>query len=58
MNEPVIPKAPDGVYPRCVYCRGEIYLLAVIAYSAGEVPCAAVNGCGRYLPPDYVTEDD
>lgn len=51
--KPVLGPSHDGIYPRCVYCRGENYALAVLAYSAGEHPCAAVNGCGRYLPAAY-----
>jgi hypothetical protein len=53
------PEAPqmrpswDGIYPRCVWCRGENYGLAVLAYSRGEQPAAAVGGCGRYLPDGY-----
>lgn len=43
----------DRIYPRCVWCDGENYVLAVLAYSAGEHPCAAVPGCGRYLPAEY-----
>lgn len=50
---PVRGKAWDYIYPRCVWCNGENYALAVLAYSAGEIPCAAVNGCGRFLPEDY-----
>jgi hypothetical protein len=50
---PQMGKAWDYIYPRCVWCRGENYALAVLAYSRGETPCAAVNGCGRYLPEDY-----
>lgn len=44
----------DGVYPRCVWCNGENYALAVRAYSHAETPCAAVHGCGRFLPEEYV----
>jgi hypothetical protein len=43
----------DGIYPRCVYCGGENYAVAVLAYSNGEIPCASVNDCGRYLPDSY-----
>lgn len=50
---PAIGPAPDGIYPRCVYCRGENYALAVLDYSRGRAPCAAVRGCGRYLPGSY-----
>jgi hypothetical protein len=52
---PILPKSRDGVYPRCVYCCGEIYAPAVPAYSVGEIACAAVRGCGWKLPPSYVT---
>lgn len=52
-DEPVIPPAHDGIYPRCVWCRGENYMPAVLAYSRREIPCSAVGGCGRYLPGDY-----
>lgn len=51
-NLKVLP-SKDGIYPRCVYCWGENYALAVLAYSNGEIPCASVNGCGRYLPESY-----
>jgi len=56
LTEPVLPTASDGIYPRCVWCRGENYALAVIAYSAGEIACAAVRSCGRKLPEDYIVE--
>jgi hypothetical protein len=55
---PQMGRSRDYIYPRCVWCRGENYALAVIAYSAGEIPCAAVDGCGRYLPEDYRRPDD
>ncbi len=51
---PVLPVARDGIYPRCVHCRGENYVLAVLAYSRREIPCAAVGGCGLLLPESYV----
>jgi hypothetical protein len=51
---PKRPSSPEGIYPRCVWCDGENYMLAVVAYSAGEIPCAAADGCGRYLPEEYV----
>jgi hypothetical protein len=54
MTEPMKPVAKDGIYPRCVWCNGEIYGPAVIDYSKGKIPCAAVNGCGEYLPKDYI----
>lgn len=50
---PLMGISCDRIYPRCVWCRGENYALAVLAYSAGEIPCAAAGGCGRYLPDDY-----
>ena len=28
--------------------------MAVVAYSRGEHPCAAVNGCGRMLPESHI----
>lgn len=56
MRLPRMGKARDGIYPRCVYCCGENYAPLVIAYSAGEVCCAASSGCGRYIPEDYVVE--
>lgn len=56
MNElPQIGKSRDGVYPRCVWCRGENYAPAVLAYSAGEIPCAAASSCGQFLPNDYIS---
>lgn len=54
-KRPQMAPSHDGIYPRCVWCRGENYLPAVIAYSAGEIPCASTTNCGRYLPPDYIT---
>lgn len=52
---PILPKSRGGHYPRCVYCCGEIYAPAVLAYSLGEIACAAMGRCGRKLPPSYVT---
>jgi hypothetical protein len=52
-TEPIRGISRDRIYPRCVWCNGENYALAVIAYSRGETPCASVNCCGRYLPEDY-----
>lgn len=49
-----LPKSHDGIYPKCVYCNGENYALAVLAYSNREVPCASVRSCGRLLPESYV----
>lgn len=56
MNEtkPLLSDSTDGVYPRCVWCNGEIYGPAVIDYSLGKIPCAAVDGCGLYLPDGYI----
>lgn len=51
---PVRPKAADGMYPRCVWCNGEIYGPAVWDYSHGCVPCGSVSGCGKRVPPDYI----
>lgn len=50
---PVLPISRDRIYPRCVWCRGENYMMAVIAYSAGEIPCASTTNCGRFLPEEY-----
>lgn len=52
----LVKPSHDGIYPRCVWCRGENYALAVIAYSRGEIPCASTTNCGRYLPADYIKE--
>lgn len=52
--QPLVSPSRDGIYPRCVWCWGENYVLAVLAYSAGQVPCASVNSCGKYLPDDYI----
>lgn len=53
MPEPQMLISRDRIYPRCVWCRGENWAMAVLAYSRGETPCAAVGGCGRYLPEEY-----
>lgn len=53
MTEPVMPISHDRIYPRCVYCRGENWAMAVMAYSAGDIPCAAAGGCSQYLPIEY-----
>jgi len=50
---PQIPVNRDRIYPRCVWCFGEQYALAVLAYSRGDVPCAASPGCGRHVPEAY-----
>jgi hypothetical protein len=55
MGEPVLDPSKDGIYPRCVFCRGENYGPAVMAYSRREIPCVAVAGCGEYLPESYVS---
>lgn len=47
-------RSRDGIYPRCVWCDGENYIPAVIAYSRGEIPCASTTNCGRFLPDDYL----
>jgi hypothetical protein len=47
----------DGIYPRCVWCGGENYALAVLGYSNGEYPCASVNNCGKYVPESYRTNN-
>lgn len=52
---PTMPPNRDGIYPRCVWCRGENYALAVLAYSAGEHACAAYRSCGKHLPDSYIT---
>lgn len=54
---PVIGISRDRIYPRCVWCGGENYALAVLAYSAGAAPCAAVAACGRFLPMEYRAGD-
>lgn len=53
---PILGISYDRIYPYCVWCRGENYGPAVLTYSAGEIPCAAAVGCGRYLPEDYRRE--
>lgn len=53
MTEPILSISYDRIYPRCVWCRGEQYGPAVIAYSQGDIPCAAAGGCGRYVPIEY-----
>ena len=53
-TEPTRKPSEDGIYPRCVYCEGEIYGPIVYDYSLGKVPCGAVDGCGRMLPDSYV----
>lgn len=52
-DQPLIRISHDRIYPRCVWCRGENYMMAVLAYSAGDIPCAAAGGCGRFLPVEY-----
>lgn len=54
MSRPVREPESDGIYPRCVWCNGENYAPAVIAYSRGETPCASVRNCGKYLPQNYI----
>lgn len=55
MTEPLIGKSHDGIYPRCVWCRGENWALAVIQYSLGTIPCAAARSCGKFLPTRLIT---
>jgi hypothetical protein len=55
VSEPLIGMSHDGIYPRCVWCRGENWALAVISYSRGEIPCASTTNCGRFLPTSYIT---
>jgi hypothetical protein len=56
MTNELLPVSRDGIYPRCVYCRGENHAFAVLAYSNRERPCAARRGCGRLLPETYVVK--
>lgn len=56
LGAPMLRPTRDRIYPRCVWCNGENYRPAVLAYSAGETPCAAAGGCGRYLPESYRRE--
>lgn len=53
-KEPLFKPASDGVYPRCVWCNGEIYGPAVIDYSTGKIGCGAANGCGEKIPDSYI----
>ncbi len=53
-EDPTLKPSKDGIYPRCVYCNGEIYGPAVYPYSLGEIGCGAVNGCGKKLPDEYI----
>lgn len=50
MTEPELQPRADGIYPRCVWCRTELYVLAVVDYSTRVCPCPR---CGRMLPEDY-----
>jgi hypothetical protein len=54
VKRPKRGRSRDGIYPRCVWCDGENYALAVMAYSRGEIPCASTTACGRFLPDDYL----
>lgn len=54
MTEPILKPAKDGIYPRCIWCGGENYAMAVMKYSRGETSCAAADSCGRYLPKEYI----
>ena len=51
---PQLPPSRDGVYPRCVWCDGENYAPAVMAYSKGLISCPSVNNCGKKLPKEYI----
>lgn len=53
-DQPIRQPEKDGVYPRCVWCDGEIYGPAVYDYSLGKIGCGAVNGCGKKLPKEYI----
>jgi hypothetical protein len=57
MPVPLLPPSADGIYPSCVWCRGEQYGPDVRAYSRGEVPCSAVGGCGQYVPDSHLLGD-
>lgn len=52
--KPTREPSSDGIYPRCVYCNGEIYGPAVIDYSKGLIGCGSVNGCGKKVPKEYI----
>ena len=58
MTKPIRKPEADGVYPKCVWCGGENYAPAVIDYSTGKTPCAAVGGCDKYLPKEYIKLED
>lgn len=53
-DTPIIKPSHDGIYPRCVWCGGEIYGPGAIDYSKGEAGCSAVGGCGKTIPESYV----
>lgn len=53
-DKPTLRQSRDGLYFRCVWCGHENWMLAVGAYSRGDIPCAAAPGCGRFLPQSYV----
>lgn len=53
-DKPVREPEADGAYPRCVWCGGENYGPAVIAYSKGKIACPSVNDCGKKLPKGYI----
>lgn len=57
-DTPKLSPRRDGIYPRCVWCGGENYAPAVLAYSNRETPCASFDPCGRMLPLEYVREGD
>lgn len=46
-DKPVRPPATDGVYPRCVWCNGENYGPAVIAYTDILPPLKQMGLHGR-----------
>jgi|GEM_PF-5030119 len=48
---PIIPPNKDGIYPKCVYCKTEIYGPGVIDYSHnGAVPTC----CNLPLPDSHI----
>ncbi len=51
VKKPIVPPSPDGIYPRCVYCRSEVYMPAVIDYSEGR---AILGCCDLPLPKSHV----
>ncbi len=57
-DTPILKESHDHIYPRCVWCNGEIYMPAVIDYSKGICGCGAVNGCGKKVPEDWRLADE